>query len=441
MESPALQLLCSSSSSCSSSFRSCSWVPAHSPVVLHFASRSLFSRAPSSVRTPCRSSSRISASLGDEEQRWLREEERWLREEQRWLREESRWHAERQQMADELALLKREVEHLRTQVHDRRAFSTGAATLPSVIASLKQLVKSLPAETRPNIEFVEEEDDFASALSVSDAAETLTFSSMEESPSTSFSPSPSIPSMSEFSIDLAPAEAAVPMQPRKARRRELRKGAEGDEVKELQEALEELGFYSGEEDIEYSMFADGTETAVKTWQASLSVREDGIASSELLATLFGESPPSASTNGSTSTAQSDPWRAPPPAAKGSEIGRKKTFAEDKRDVEDTQDGEKAANRRVFLLGENRWEEPGRLPTRIKGGNGAMKAPARPTDEKCFSCKGEGVCMCTECEGTGELNVEDQFLEWVEEGAKCPYCEGSGAIPCDVCLGRGVGAPV
>lgn len=40
----------------------------------------------------------------------------------------------------------------------------------------------------------------------------------------------------------------------------------------------------------------------------------------------------------------------------------------------------------------------------------------------------------ECEGTGDLNVEEQFLEWVEENAKCPYCEGSGSVSCDVCLG-------
>lgn len=78
---------------------------------------------------------------------------------------------------------------------------------------------------------------------------------------------------------------------------------------------------------------------------------------------------------------------------------------------------------------------------------------------------------TECDGTGEPNVEPQvrwglrhfttsashyffhsfvalfssfvyivkfafqFLEWVDEGAKCPYCEGLGYAICDVCEGR------
>jgi peptidoglycan hydrolase-like protein with peptidoglycan-binding domain len=36
----------------------------------------------------------------------------------------------------------------------------------------------------------------------------------------------------------------------------------------LQDALQKLGFYSGEEDMEYSSFSSGTERAVRTWQVS-----------------------------------------------------------------------------------------------------------------------------------------------------------------------------
>jgi protein disulfide-isomerase len=36
----------------------------------------------------------------------------------------------------------------------------------------------------------------------------------------------------------------------------------------LQEALQKLGFYCGEEDTEFSSFSTGTERAVKTWQVS-----------------------------------------------------------------------------------------------------------------------------------------------------------------------------
>jgi hypothetical protein len=38
----------------------------------------------------------------------------------------------------------------------------------------------------------------------------------------------------------------------------------------VQEALEKLGFYSGEEDTEFSSFSTGTERAVKTWQVNAS---------------------------------------------------------------------------------------------------------------------------------------------------------------------------
>ncbi|XP_020418966.1 uncharacterized protein LOC18793217 isoform X1 [Prunus persica] len=49
----------------------------------------------------------------------------------------------------------------------------------------------------------------------------------------------------------------------------------------MQEALQKLGFYSGEEDMEFSSFSSGTERAVKTWQASLDAPQDGIVTAEL----------------------------------------------------------------------------------------------------------------------------------------------------------------
>lgn len=55
----------------------------------------------------------------------------------------------------------------------------------------------------------------------------------------------------------------------------------------LQEALQRLGFYSGEEDMEYSSFSSGTERAVKTWQVSgLLVYE--TQSCENFKAIFGE---------------------------------------------------------------------------------------------------------------------------------------------------------
>ncbi|KAL8217313.1 hypothetical protein R6Q57_024150 [Mikania cordata] len=44
----------------------------------------------------------------------------------------------------------------------------------------------------------------------------------------------------------------------------------------------------------------------------------------------------------------------------------------------------------------------------------------------------------QCDGTGEPNIEPQFLEWIGEDTKCAYCEGDGHTLCDVCQGTGVG---
>ncbi|KAL6287330.1 hypothetical protein ACE6H2_011720 [Prunus campanulata] len=65
----------------------------------------------------------------------------------------------------------------------------------------------------------------------------------------------------------------------------LRKGSEGEEVRAMQEALQKLGFYSVEEDMEFFSFSSGTERAVKTWQASLDAPQDGIVTAELLEQL------------------------------------------------------------------------------------------------------------------------------------------------------------
>ncbi|PQQ17755.1 uncharacterized protein Pyn_37373 [Prunus yedoensis var. nudiflora] len=57
-----------------------------------------------------------------------------------------------------------------------------------------------------------------------------------------------------------------------------------EEIEE--ETLQKLGFYSDEEDMEFSSFSSGTECAVKTWQASLDAPQDGIVTAELLEQLY-----------------------------------------------------------------------------------------------------------------------------------------------------------
>lgn len=129
----------------------------------------------------------------------------------------------------------------------------------------------------------------------------------------------------------------------------------------------------------------------------------------------------------------------------------------------------AGERRVFLLGENRWEDPSRIhrvaaakeasqeaPSGAAGVSSSGSVTSRAVNgvinvevaagqkgaglklalKQCFECRGIGRVTCLECEGTGELNVEEQFLDWAGDDAHCLYCDGIGAIDCDVCDGSG-----
>ncbi|KAM3368859.1 hypothetical protein ACQJBY_017027 [Aegilops geniculata] len=178
------------------------------------------------------------------------------------------------------------------------------------------------------------------------------------------------------------------------------------------EALEKLGFYSGEEDTEFSSFSTGTERAVKTWQASIGTTEDGLMTSELLEMLF------------TGRTQDDLKKE---GVNGALVPPVTETAEVQQPVVEKIDYNK---HRVYLLGENRWEDPSRLTKKDKPISGSTAASTK----QCITCRGEGRLLCLECDGTGEPNIEPQFLEWVGEDTKCPYCEGLGHTICDVCQG-------
>jgi len=80
----------------------------------------------------------------------------------------------------------------------------------------------------------------------------------------------------------------------------LRLGATGSEVKELQKALKELGYYKKSVDGE---FGQGTLAAVKAFQVKNKLTADGIAGSATLGKLYGSSAVSAGTS-TTSTESS-----------------------------------------------------------------------------------------------------------------------------------------
>ncbi|PKA52777.1 hypothetical protein AXF42_Ash001758 [Apostasia shenzhenica] len=316
-----------------------------------------------------------SSSWELEEQRWLREEQRWLREEQRWLREERRWSSERDALLREIAALRVRLEALERE-------------LPPIAA----------------------------------AGETVLMAAKERR--LAAGPDPEMV-LEGIRIPEAQGKGSEKL---KEERKTLRVGSEGDDVRAMQEALQRLGFYSGEEDMEYSAFSHGTERAVKTWQASLGVTENGIMTQDLLEKLFVEG-----------YMKDDKFK-----GLAEEIGNLRSV-EIKDDSNGCASGDKfvgiqetvikealeseieVSQHRVFLLGENRWEEPSRLGRRDR----PLKVNKAASPTQCLTCRGEGRLMCTECDGTGEPNIEPQFLEWIDEGAKCPYCEGLGYTICDV----------
>ncbi|KAG6435383.1 hypothetical protein SASPL_100255 [Salvia splendens] len=333
----------------------------------------------------------------DEEARWLREEQRWLREEQRWLREESRWNAERQALLQEINSLKLRIQDL------ERLNSIQGASVSETVGNIAKLLQALKeGDLTKNVNRIAEGGTSAVRLVVEAAKKE------------------------EAEEEIVVKEViSVPEKKEKVlRSATLRIGSEGDEVGAMQEALQKLGFYSGEEDIEFSSFSSGTERAVKTWQATLGLREDGIMTAELLHRLFGGSESGFTKNEEPES--TDPEK----GANGAPVAST-DINEVQTDESTTEAGVPRA--RVFLLGENRWEDSSRL-------SGGSKRIAKTTKinstTNCLTCRGEGRLLCMECDGTGEPNIEPQFIEWVDEGdAKCPYCEGLGYTICDLCQGK------
>ncbi|GER53736.1 plastid transcriptionally active 5 [Striga asiatica] len=311
--------------------------------------------------------------ISGEESRWLREEQRWLREEQRWLREESRWNSERQALLQEISSLKLRIQELR-----RLNSVQGGTSASDTIANIAKLLQVL-----------KEGDSGKIVNRIAEGGEStvpLVFETTKKEEEVVIKEVISIPDKKEI------AKTRVT----------LRKGSEGDQVRDMQEALMKLGFYSGEEDIEFSSFSSGTERAVKTWQATIGATEDGIMTSELLETLFGTS--GSGMNRTSNHKAGDADKGVNGAPVTSITNTSEVQEVQKTVVTDEGINEfKVSEHRVFLLGENRWEEPSRLSG--------------------------------ECDGTGEPNIEEQFLEWVDEGAKCPYCEGLGYTTCDICVGN------
>ena len=79
----------------------------------------------------------------------------------------------------------------------------------------------------------------------------------------------------------------------------LKKGAKGTRVKQVQQRLKDLGYYSGSVDGSYG---DGTESAVKAFQSANGLRADGVVGTQTMTKLYSNSakPYSAASSGRTS---------------------------------------------------------------------------------------------------------------------------------------------
>ncbi|CAN6830135.1 hypothetical protein Bca4012_032083 [Brassica carinata] len=352
---------------------------------LTFRRSRLFLSLPSSI--VCLSTQNPSG----EESRWLREEQRWIREEQRWLREEQRWIRERETLLQEIADLQ-----LRIQTLESRN--------PDTISNIAALLQVLKEKNR-----ISESGSSAKPMVLENTREPEEDEEEEE----------------VVVEKRVVAEEKVRVSEPVKKRVTLKVGSEGEEVQAMQEALLKLGFYSGEEDMEFSSFSSGTARAVKTWQSSLGVREDGVMTEELLQILFMDQIMDEDVKTDKDEAS---------AIKQEEAGNgavKTQVSEKQQSIIKDQGnrGNEVSQHRVFLLGENRWEDPSRLNKPIDA------SKSTDTRRKCITCRGEGRLMCLECDGTGEPNIEPQFMELVDEDAKCVYCEGLGYTVCDVCEGK------
>ncbi|XP_043703515.1 protein disulfide isomerase pTAC5, chloroplastic [Telopea speciosissima] len=393
----------------------------HCPAKLNFSGFQLHRTSPylllrgSPISATNSSSSSNPSNWEREEIRWLREEQRWLREEQRWIGEEARWDLERESLLREIADLK-----LRIQALERENSVQGASVAETVanMASLLQVLKDADLKLK------------------SARVNQITESGTGPAPMLLESESEEVKEMVVEEIRMLESNKEGKVETKKVKRKSLRKGSEGEDVRAMQEALSKLGFYSGEEDIEYSSFSSGTERAVKTWQATLGGVEDGIMTAELLERLYMEQAIANTGFKVNKNQQEVPATMPKQdGGNGAAVSSMTEFSEIQQTVvkESGTTEVEVSQHRVFLLGENRWEEPSRLVGKGKKVGGSTTSAVVT---KCPTCRGEGHLLCMECDGTGEPNIEPQFMEWVDEGANCPYCEGRGYSICDTCDGKG-----
>eukprot|EP00899_Mesostigma_viride_P025854 jgi/Mesvir1/6453/Mv19533-RA.1 len=390
---------------------------------------------------------RVDAALwAREEARWQREASRWEREERRWEREREAFEKERESWAQTKAELLAEVAALKEQVggipRGTPATSPAAVTPasgPTASSAVGSSPRAAPPTTTPPTPPPVPKEKQAPVPSPAPAAPVQ-------------GKTPPVEAAKPAPPPAAPPPAGAPTMPR------LRNGASGDVVEILHKMLENQGFYPGEEEMEYALFLEGTESAVKTFQCTHKLKEDGIVGpktwavlltlegipdefADIASTLSSSSPsaaPSAPAPVSTSSPSTPAASSAPPSASSSWGGGKASATpESERYARtETQAGSSSGSVRVFLLGENRWEEPGRTsvgPISLEPKAGDKGSKGLKLVAACFTCRGVGAMMCTAaqllCRGRPGLYVlrwhglgKVRRLQWDWQGRRVSFLQ-------------------
>eukprot|EP00897_Mesotaenium_endlicherianum_P007409 jgi/Mesen1/6697/ME000343S05873 len=405
-----------------------------------------------------------------EDARWQREEQRWLREEERWVREEGRWQEERQALEGEIRVLRQALaavygsvppgqvgsflETLRAWEGTRKGVKSAPLDAEVIYRALAQAPgAALPASMAP-LAAPGTGGDLAGDLTAkellqlvpdADIIAAVASRSVGASNSSSSTKAPVSPPPPAAAPAPSPPAAAAVAPAAGARATGKAGGAAGAAAaaapvtgKAVAGGARGGGAAAGSKGKARRTLKTGTEGEdVRLIQVG---RETAASRSPSPAPKAPASPPNARPAAASTSA---PARSAggSPAGAGRAVPRAPTH--DRPEAErysrsGIEAGDSSTSHRVFLLGENRWEDPDRMEgLRSDAASLAAGRQVTPAAPKCHACRGEGHVVCMECEGTGQLNVEEQFLDWVdEEEQKCVYCEGRGAVPCDLCDGSG-----
>lgn len=217
---------------------------------IHHHKFMIFPAPPKLLSRKCSSNPFIAYALSSdsswerEEARWLREEKRWLREEARWLKEEARWNAEREALQEQISSLREEIRDLQGQQQEITVLKE-ASSAP--LTKLSSLMSQLLLQSRKGVELDESSSSPPAQISIHSSRDFHTTVRPTNSLESSIFEGKSA-QKPELSVDLEDSKKQAssgkqvvkdiltsdPKEKKQKKRRTLKKGSEGEDVKEMQ---------------------------------------------------------------------------------------------------------------------------------------------------------------------------------------------------------------